>query len=89
MRKLRVLTIGAGYFSAFHHDAWQRIREVELVGVCDRDPARAQANAERFAVPSWHTDAAAMLDMNIKAFESLLLRARRALRDMLVEHEDG
>lgn len=62
MRKLRVLTIGAGYFSAFHHDAWQRIREVELVGVCDRDPARAQAYAGRFAVPSWHTDAAAMLD---------------------------
>lgn len=36
-----------------------------------------------------NADAAAMLDMNIKAFESLLLRARRALRDMLVEHEDG
>lgn len=62
MRKLRVVTIGAGYFSAFHHDAWQRIPEVELVGVCDRDPAKAEAYAERFAVPSWHTDPAGMLD---------------------------
>ena len=34
-------------------------------------------------------DAAAMLEMNIKAFESLLLRARRALKDMLVENADA
>lgn len=36
-----------------------------------------------------NADAAQVLEMNIKAFESLLLRARRALRDMLVENEDG
>ena len=36
-----------------------------------------------------NADAAAVLDMNIKAFESLLLRARRALKAMLVENGDG
>lgn len=36
-----------------------------------------------------NADAADMLEMNIKAFESLLLRARRALRAMLVEDDDG
>jgi RNA polymerase sigma factor (sigma-70 family) len=36
-----------------------------------------------------NAEAAAMLEMNIKAFESLLLRARRALRTMLVETNDG
>jgi hypothetical protein len=30
-----------------------------------------------------------MLELNIKAFESLLLRARRALKDLLVETRDG
>lgn len=34
-------------------------------------------------------DAAAAMDMNIKAFESLLLRARRALRERLLEAADG
>ncbi len=36
-----------------------------------------------------NAEAADVLDMNIKAFESLLLRARRALKAMLVENEDG
>ena len=36
-----------------------------------------------------NADAAVMLELNIKAFESLLLRARRALKDLLVETRDG
>src|SRR5687767_2167025 len=62
MAKLRVATIGAGYFSQFHHDAWSRIEEVALVAVCDRDEAKAQAFAERFRIPSVYRDAAEMLD---------------------------
>jgi D-apiose dehydrogenase len=60
--RLKVVTVGAGYFSAFHHDAWARLPEVELAAVCDRDPAKAQAFAERFGVPRHYTDVAAMLD---------------------------
>jgi DNA-directed RNA polymerase specialized sigma24 family protein len=36
-----------------------------------------------------NADAAAALDLNIKAFESLLLRARRAMKERLVESADG
>jgi RNA polymerase sigma factor (sigma-70 family) len=36
-----------------------------------------------------NAEAAAMLDMNLKAFESLLLRARRALKALLVENDDA
>jgi len=36
-----------------------------------------------------NAEAAAALDLNIKAFESLLLRARRALKERLVETADG
>ena len=36
-----------------------------------------------------NAEAAAVLDMNIKAFESLLLRARHALKERLVETADG
>lgn len=39
---LRVAGLGAGYFSRFHYDAWQRIEGVELVGACDRDIHKAR-----------------------------------------------
>ena len=62
MTKLRVATIGAGYFSAFHHDAWARLENVDLVAVADLDPAKAEAFAQRFAVPRAYSDVARMLD---------------------------
>ena len=62
MSKLRVAAIGAGYFSQFHYDAWTRIDEVELVGLCDLDPARAADTAARWKVARSFTDASEMLD---------------------------
>jgi predicted dehydrogenase len=62
MSKLRVATIGAGYFSQFHHDAWSRMEDVDLVAICDSDLARARAFAERWGVRRVYTDAEAMLD---------------------------
>lgn len=59
--RLRVATVGAGYFSRFHHDAWVRIPEVELVAVCDRDGARASAMADAHGGPPHFTDLDAML----------------------------
>lgn len=62
MTKLRVATIGAGYFAKYHHDAWTRIDEAELIAICDRDEAKAQAAANAAGASSVHTDPLAMLD---------------------------
>lgn len=62
MTPLRIATIGAGYFSQFHHDAWTRIKGAALAAVCDTDRAKAEGFAARFAIPRVYTDAAAMLD---------------------------
>lgn len=62
MKSLRVATIGAGYFSQFHHDAWTRIAGAALVAVCDIDQDKAEGFARRFAIPGVYADAAAMLD---------------------------
>jgi predicted dehydrogenase len=49
VEKIKVACIGAGYFAAFHAEAWKRLPGVELTGICDRDGARARALAERFS----------------------------------------
>ena len=61
-RRLRVCTVGAGYFSRFHHDGWRRIERTELLAVCDLDRGKAEAMARAFGTPRAFDDAAAMLD---------------------------
>ena len=60
--RLRVATVGAGYFSRFQHEAWARMADVDLVAVCDREPARARAVADEFGASDVFTDIDAMLD---------------------------
>jgi predicted dehydrogenase len=60
--RLRVASVGAGYFSRFHLEGWRAISGVEHVALCDSDGAKARALAQRFGIPETHTDAAQMLD---------------------------
>lgn len=62
MSHLKVAVIGAGYFSHFHFDAWNRIDDVELVAVCDVDETKAQELASQYEIPNVATDYRAMLD---------------------------
>ncbi len=62
MAGLRGVCIGAGYFSQYHFDAWRRLAGVEMVAVCDADPARAVDAAARLGVGHWFTDVSSMLD---------------------------
>jgi predicted dehydrogenase len=62
MALLRGLCIGAGYFSRFHLDAWQRVEDVEIVGICDLSCSKAAALAEEFQLAQAGQDALAMLD---------------------------
>lgn len=48
---LRVAILGAGYFSQFHLDGWQRLAQagqVELIGVVEPDQARRDAAVKQF-----------------------------------------
>jgi predicted dehydrogenase len=62
MTRLRVATIGAGYFAGFHHEARARIPAVELAAVCDAIKARAAAMASGHGIPGIYTDPARTLD---------------------------
>jgi D-apiose dehydrogenase len=56
MHTLRVLAVGAGYFSQFHHIGWQRVEQAACVAVVDPDPAKAHAIANRFGIDAVFSD---------------------------------
>lgn len=62
MNPQRVLCIGAGYFSQFHLEAWNRIPEIEVVGLCDLNLERARRQAELFSIPHIFENAEKALD---------------------------
>ena len=51
--QFRVGLIGAGYVSKFHILALRRLANVQLVGVCDLDLARAQVVAKEVGCRSF------------------------------------
>lgn len=59
---LRVATVGTGYFSRFQYAAWKRIKEVELVAVCNRSIGPAEELAEYYQIPGVYQDFEQMLD---------------------------
>lgn len=56
----RVAVLGCGFFAQYHVQAWAQLDGAELVAVCDRDEARAEA-AGRLGRAAAFTDAAQML----------------------------
>ena len=55
-RTLRGVTMGAGYFSGIQIEAWPRVKEAEIVAVCDIDEAKARDFAARCGIPRAYSD---------------------------------
>jgi len=60
--KLRVLGVGAGYFSQFQYLGWRNIDDVECVGIVNRDTTKARSLADRFGIAAVFGDLDAALD---------------------------
>jgi len=71
-RRLKGVCIGAGYFSHYHYDAWQRIPEVEISAFCSRDPHRIRAIQERFGISRVYADYREMLDREKPDFVDII-----------------
>jgi D-apiose dehydrogenase len=62
---VKVAVVGAGYFSQFHLEGWHEHSQVQLVGLCDLDLAKASILAAQFGqlgVTRVFDDVAQMLD---------------------------
>ena len=62
MAKPRGVCIGAGYFSHFQYEAWQRIPEVEIVAFSNRDPVKAAEVTRKFGLARVYPDYREMFD---------------------------
>lgn len=56
MKMLKGALIGCGAIAREHLIALAQQKNVEVVGLCDLSPARAEATAERFGIKKWYTD---------------------------------
>src|SRR5581483_12269141 len=71
-KKLRGVAVGAGYFSQYHFDAWQRIEQAEIAALCGLDAAQASEAAGKFHIPRTHGDVAVMLDREQPDFVDII-----------------
>lgn len=61
MRMLKVAIVGCGKIADDHAAQLQRIKECEIVGVCDTEPLMARQFYERFPVKRFFTDLSELL----------------------------
>lgn len=59
---LKVAVVGTGYFSRFHYAAWQRMPDVELVGLLTLDSDAADEFQKEFGVDTVYHDMESMLN---------------------------
>ncbi len=72
MADLRGVCVGAGYFSKFQYEAWNRIPEVTITAMCNRDPARGRAIQDEYSIAKRYTDYREMLEAEKPDFVDII-----------------
>lgn len=54
--------VGTGYFSPFQYEAWNRLENVTITGLCCRTWEKGVELAQKFSIPAIYTSVAEMLD---------------------------
>jgi predicted dehydrogenase len=91
MKKLRGVSLGAGYFSRFQYEAWQRMPDVEIVALANRDLPKARAVAAQFGIPRAYAwpDVARMLDSEKPDFIDIITPPETHLEAVRLAAERG
>ncbi len=62
MKKTKVIVIGTGMIAKEHLRCLNKLPGVEIAGVCDISPAKAEATAERFHIPNWDVNYMSLIE---------------------------
>jgi D-apiose dehydrogenase len=72
MKQYKCVCIGAGYFSTFQYDAWNRIPEVTVAAMSNRSMERAEPIMKKFGIPNHYTDYREMLEREKPDFVDII-----------------
>jgi D-apiose dehydrogenase len=72
MAELKGVCVGAGYFSHFQYEAWNRIDQVAITAICNRDRGRAEAVMGPFGIARHYTDFGQMLEIEKPDFVDII-----------------
>ena len=61
-RRLKAVAIGAGYFSGFQFEAWNRMPEVALTALSNRTESKARRKMAEYSIPRFYGDWRQMID---------------------------
>jgi len=61
--KLKGAIIGCGFFAHNHMQAWNEIKNIEIVAVCDLDMKKAISFSKKFKIAHYYTDITKLLDL--------------------------
>ncbi|MDC0584648.1 Gfo/Idh/MocA family oxidoreductase [Bacteroidales bacterium] len=72
MEKLKGVAVGAGYFSFFQYEAWNRLPNVEITAFCNRDEDRAQTIIKDYGITKHYADYVEMLNTEKPDFVDII-----------------
>jgi len=72
MSSFKAVAVGAGYFSHFQYEAWQRIPEVTVTAFCNRNVERAKPIKEKYGIERHYTDYREMLEKEKPDFVDII-----------------
>ncbi len=61
-QQYKIVGIGAGYFAGFQYRAWNRIPEVEVTAMCNRNRQKAESFLQEFGIRNHYADWKEMLE---------------------------
>lgn len=72
MTKIKGVGIGAGYFAGFQYRAWNRMPEVEISALCNRDVEKSKPIMEKCDIERHYTDYRKMLEQENPDFVDII-----------------
>jgi len=72
MSTFKAVAVGAGYFSHFQYEAWERIPEVTVTAFCNRSEKRAKPIMENYGIPRHYVDYREMLEKEKPDFVDII-----------------
>ena len=86
-RRFKCVAIGAGYFSGFQHEAWNRIPEVDLAAISNRTESKARLKMAEYGIPRFYADWREMIDRERPEFVDIITPPGDPLRDLRARGE--